>query len=73
VSRILRDKVISLSAAYKARVRVVYLEPPIRLIRSRNGGRVKRVPGRVWERLFDKLDVPTLAECHEVEHLVDEE
>jgi hypothetical protein len=27
---VLRDKVISLSVAYKARVRVVYLEPPLR-------------------------------------------
>lgn len=72
VSRILRDKVISLSAAYKARVRVVYLEPPVPLIRHRNSGRVKQVPARVWERLFDKLDVPTPADAHEVEYLVDE-
>lgn len=72
VSRILRDKVISLSAAYKARVRVVYLEPPICSIRQRNSGRVKQVPTRVWERLFDKLDVPTPAEAHEVEYLVGE-
>jgi hypothetical protein len=33
---------------------------------------VKRVPERVWERLFDKLDVPTLAEAHAVEYLVGE-
>jgi putative nucleotidyltransferase with HDIG domain len=72
VSRILRDKVISLCAAYKARVRVVYLEPPVPLIRARNIGRVKKVPERVWERLFDKIDVPTLAEAHEVEYLVGE-
>lgn len=72
VSRILRDKVIGLCAAYKARVRVVYLEPPVPLIRSRNTGRVKRVPERVWERLFDKLDVPTLAEAHAVEYVVGE-
>lgn len=73
VSRILRGKVIDASAAYKARLRVVYLEPPIPLIRERNGGRVKRVPERVWERLFDKLDMPTPAECHQVEYLVDEQ
>jgi putative nucleotidyltransferase with HDIG domain len=73
VSRILRGKVIDLCAAYKARVRVVYLEPPVPLIRARNTGRVKRVPERVWERLFDKLDVPTLAECHELEYAVGDE
>jgi putative nucleotidyltransferase with HDIG domain len=70
VSRILRGKVIDLCAAYKARVRVVYLEPPIPLIRERNGSRAKKVPERVWERLFDKLDVPTLAEAHAVEYLL---
>ena len=70
VSRVLRGKVIDLCAAYKARVRVVYLEPPIPLVRERNVGREKQVPQRVWERLFDKLDVPTVAECHTVEHQV---
>lgn len=72
VSRILRGKVIDLCAAYKARLRVVYLEPPVPLIRERNAGRTKRVPERVWERLFDKLDVPTAAEVHAVEYLVGE-
>lgn len=70
VSRVLRGKVIDLSIAYRARVRVVYLEPPVPLIRARNAGRTKRVPQRVWERLFDKLDVPTPAECHGVEYHV---
>ena len=70
VSRILRGKVIDLCAAYGARVRVVYLEPPIPLIRDRNGGRVKKVPTRVWEHLFDKLDVPTEAEAHAVDYRV---
>ncbi|HEV3437656.1 MAG TPA: AAA family ATPase [Gemmata sp.] len=70
VSRILRGKVIDLCAAYKARVRVVYLEPPIPQIREQNGGRTKKVPVRVWERLFDKLDVPTEAESHVVESIV---
>jgi predicted kinase len=70
VSRVLRGKVIDLCAAYKARVRVVYLEPPIPLIRERNGEREKQVPARVWERLFDRLDVPTEAEAHAVEYVV---
>lgn len=68
VSRVLREKVINLCAAYKARVRVVYREPPVPLIRHRNGDRAKKVPVRVWERLFDKLDVPTRAEAHAVEY-----
>jgi putative nucleotidyltransferase with HDIG domain len=70
VSRMLREKVIGLCASYKARLRIVYLEPPIPQIRERNSGREKKVPVRVWERLFDKLDVPTEAECHAVEYRV---
>lgn len=70
VSRVLREKVIDLCAAYKARVRVVYLEPPVPLIRERNAGRRNKVPSRVWERLFDKLDVPTEVEAHAVEYRV---
>lgn len=73
VSRVLRGKVIDLCLAYKARVRVIYLEPPVARIRERNAGRAARVPQRVWERLFDKLDVPTLAEAHAVEYRVSED
>jgi predicted kinase len=70
VSRVLRGKVIDLAADYNARVRVIYLEPPIPQIRARNAGRVKYVPQRVWDRMLDKLDVPTPAEAHAVEYLV---
>lgn len=69
VSRLLRGRVIDVAAAYKARVRVVYLEPPIPLIRERNRGRAKHVPERVWDRMFDKLDMPTVAEAHRVEYV----
>jgi putative nucleotidyltransferase with HDIG domain len=72
VSRLLRGKLIDLCAAYRARVRVVYLEPPVPLVRERNRGRAKSVPQSVWERLFDKLDVPTAAEAHRVEYRVGE-
>jgi putative nucleotidyltransferase with HDIG domain len=68
VSRVLRGKIIDLAASYKARVRVVYLEPPVPLIRTRNAGRERYVPHRVWDRMFDKLDVPNLAEAHAVEY-----
>jgi putative nucleotidyltransferase with HDIG domain len=71
VTRMLRGKMIDLADAYKARVRIVYLEPPIPLIRERNAGRARKVPPRVWERLFDKLDVPTEAEAHVVEVMAD--
>lgn len=63
----LRGKVIDLAVAYRGRVRAVYVEPPVPVIRERNRGRPAAVPTRVWERLFDRLDVPTPAEAHAVE------
>lgn len=67
ITRVMREKVIGLAAAYNARVRVVYLEPPPALTRARNAARARAVPLRVWDRLFDKLDVPTAAEAHTIE------
>jgi predicted kinase len=72
VSRVLRGKLIDLCAAYRARVRIVYLEPPLSVVRTRNRDRDRPVPGQVWEQLFDKLDVPTEAECHATEYRVGE-
>ena len=57
-------------AAYKARARVVDLEPPIPLIRARNAGRTRYVPRRAWDRVFDKLDVPNRSEAHPVDWIV---
>ncbi|MDB5312670.1 MAG: hypothetical protein JWO38_6872 [Gemmataceae bacterium] len=70
VSRTLRGKIVDLAAGYKARVRVVYLEPPLPQNRARNAGRVKYVPQRVWDRMLDRLDVPNLTEAHAVEYVV---
>ena len=60
---------IDLAAAYRARARVVDPEPPVPVVRARNRGRRRVVPERVWERLFDRLDVPTPAEGHAVEYV----
>jgi predicted kinase len=70
ISRMIRGKLIDLATGYKARLRVVYVEPPIPVIRRQNRERVKVVPESVWERMFSRLDVPTEAEAHAVEYVV---
>lgn len=70
VSRMIRGKLTDLVAAYNARLRIVYIEPPIPTIRRQNRDRPKVVPESVWERMFDRLDVPTEAEAHRVEYAV---
>lgn len=70
VSRMLRGKLIDLAAGYRARLRIVYVEPPIPVIRRQNKDRAKVVPESAWNRMFDRLDVPTLAEAHAVELVI---
>ena len=57
---------IDLGADYNARIEVVYIEPPLKTLFAQNKDRESRVPTKVIERLISKLDVPTIAECHEL-------
>jgi len=70
LSRQLRTEVINLIAAYKARVRIVYLEVPSDVLADQNRRRSARVPEAVIERLLDRWEVPDLTEAHEVECVV---
>lgn len=65
-----RARWISLFADYAARVEIVYLEPPLRVILAQNRGRTNPVPENVVLRLAEKLDPPTIAEAHRL--IVDE-
>ena len=62
-----RSRWIDLFAEYGARIEIVYLEPPLEVIFSRNAQRSKPVPKTVIERLVVKLEPPTLIEGHHVE------
>jgi putative nucleotidyltransferase with HDIG domain len=70
ITRILRDKLIAIAEGYAARIQIVYVEPSIPEIRRRNSGRAKVVPESAWNRMFDRLDVPTLTEAHTVEYVL---
>jgi predicted kinase len=69
-TKMLREGLVNLFAAYGARVAIVYCEPPWPQIRARNVRRVRPVPERVMENLFDRLDVPDATEAHEVVYVV---
>ena len=64
ITRQMRGRWIDLFADYSARVEVVYLEPPLRTILTQNQRRAKAVPETVIERLLEKLEPPTITECH---------
>ena len=61
-----RRRWVDLFAEYGARVEIVYLEPPLPVIRGRNEQRSRPVPSKVIERLVEKLEPPTWAEAHTV-------
>lgn len=71
LTRRLRARLCELFFAYRARVRIVYVEAPLpellRRNRVRPGG---GVPERVIRHLLDELGLPDLREAHAVEHLV---
>lgn len=67
VSSMMRAQLLGLFADYRFRVRIVYLDAPWAEILQRNRSRGRSVPEAVLLRLANKLDVPTLAECHAVE------
>lgn len=66
-TRMLRDQLISLFRDYHARIRIVYCEASWEEICRRNAQRSRPVPQPVIDKLFNRLDVPTLIEAHEVE------
>jgi putative nucleotidyltransferase with HDIG domain len=60
----MRQRWIGLFADYAARIEIVYLEPPLRIILEQNRQRVCRVPENVMQRLVDKTEPPTITEAH---------
>jgi putative nucleotidyltransferase with HDIG domain len=59
-----RRRWIDLFADYDARIEIVYVEPPLPVILSRNARRDRSVPEGVIRELFDKCEPPTLTEAH---------
>ncbi len=67
-----RSRLIDLFTAYKARVRIVYIEAPYPLWQQQNLQRTHAVPLAVLEKMLKKLEMPSLAEAHSVDYLIKE-
>ncbi|HEY1352342.1 MAG TPA: AAA family ATPase [Ktedonobacteraceae bacterium] len=67
VTRMMRQRIIDLACAYRARVRIVYVESPYAVLLSRNRVRQASVPEELLSRLLRKLEVPQLGEAQQVE------
>lgn len=69
ISQQLRAGLIDLFAAYRARTQIVYLEVPWQTLLQQNRQRPQPVPEIAIARLFERLEVPSLVEAHQVEVL----
>lgn len=69
ISQQLRAGLIDLFAAYRAQIRIVYLEVPWQTLLQQNRQRSQPVPEVAIARLFARLEVPTKVEAHQVEVL----
>ena len=70
ITRQMRAQWIDLFVAYKARVKIVYIETPYKDWLRQNTNREHPVPHKVLLRLLSKLEVPLLTEAHEVQYVV---
>jgi predicted kinase len=64
ITRQMRQRWIELFADYSARIEIVYIEPSVVGILAQNKRRESPVPENVILRLLEKLEVPTITECH---------
>ncbi|WP_051203197.1 AAA family ATPase [Hugenholtzia roseola] len=65
-----RKKLIDLFYTYKAAVRIVYVESPYEKLLQQNQNRKQVVPPAVIRRMAERMELPTLAEAHQVEYVV---
>lgn len=69
ISRQTRDLCTALAAAYRARVEIVAVEAPPRVLRERNRARPNPVPDAVIDRLIRRWEAPDPTEAHTVAYV----
>lgn len=67
LNRELRSQLVDFFAAYRARVRIVYVEAPHDEQFGRNQNRTRAVPHRAIERMMGRWEVPDVSEAPAVE------
>jgi predicted kinase len=72
VTHVMRQYVVDLALAYRARTRIIYVESPFATILSRNRARQAPVPEEILYRLLKKLELPQVREAHRVEWICSE-
>jgi predicted kinase len=71
LTRNTRAKWIDIFAQYGARIKIVYIEPSMPVIKQQNQNREHIVPSLAIDHMFDILEVPLPTECHEIKYIVE--
>jgi len=66
ITRQMRQRWIDLFNDYEAKIEIVYIEPQVGSILAQNKRRTNPVPEEVILRLLEKLEPPTITECHDL-------
>lgn len=69
ISRQLRKRWIDLFHDYRARIEIVWIEPPLAQILKQNREREARIPERVIMELLERTEIPNWTEGHGLEHV----
>ena len=70
ISTDMRSRWISLFTDYNARVRIVYIEVPFKVLKKQNANRTFKVPDQVIDKMLGRLEMPTVKEAHDLEFVV---
>jgi predicted kinase len=72
LSRQIREQSISLCAGYKARIRIVYIEPSAEKLTQQNRERPWSVPESAMQKMLARWEVPDLSEAHQVDWIIND-
>lgn len=63
-----RASIIDIALQYKAKIRIVYIDCSLEHALKQNKQRTeyKQIPDKAIEKMFSKLEVPDITECHEL-------
>jgi predicted kinase len=69
ITKRMRSTIISLCETYEYDVKIIYIEVPYKNLLRQNSKREFAIPTKALEKLIDKLEPPTINECHQIEFI----
>jgi predicted kinase len=66
----LRGQLIDLFTSYGAKVKIVYIEVPYKLLLHQNNNREASVPESAIKKMLNKLEIPQVDEAYDVDYFI---